>query len=117
MSLSHDSGMENEMELLKRTDKQPKHTERVLQFGEGNFLRGFVDWMIDRLNKENGGDYGVVLVQPLSSPMLDKFINDQDGLYDLYLRGLLNGEKVEETRVVECVTRCIDPYVRTDEFF
>ena len=74
------------MELLKRTAAQPKHTERVLQFGEGNFLRGFVDWMIDRLNKENGGDYGVVLVQPLSSPMLDKFINDQDGLYDLYLR-------------------------------
>jgi len=105
------------MDLLKRTAAQPKHTERVLQFGEGNFLRGFVDWMIDRLNKENGGDYGVVLVQPLSSPMLDNFINEQDGLYDLYLRGLLNGEKVEETRVVECVTRCIDPYVRTEEFF
>ncbi len=105
------------MELLKRTSTQSKHTERVLQFGEGNFLRGFVDWMIDRLNKENGGDYGVVLVEPLSSPMMDKFINDQDGLYDLYLRGLLNGERVEETRVVECVTRCIDPYTRTDEFF
>lgn len=105
------------MELLKRNESQKKHTERVLQFGEGNFLRGFVDWMIDRLNKENGGDYGVVLVEPLSSPMMDKFINDQDGLYDLYLRGLLNGERVEETRVVECVTRCIDPFVRTDEFF
>ena len=105
------------MELLKRTAEQKKHTERVLQFGEGNFLRGFVDWMIDRLNKENGGDYGVVIVEPLSSPMVDKFINEQDGLYDLYLRGLLNGERVEETRVVECVTRCIDPFVRTDEFF
>ena len=105
------------MELLKRGAEQKKHTERVLQFGEGNFLRGFVDWMIDRLNKENGGDYGVVVVEPLSSPMMDKFINNQDGLYDLYLRGLLNGERVEETRVVECVTRCIDPFVRTDEFF
>lgn len=105
------------MDLLKRTANQPKHTERVLQFGEGNFLRGFVDWMFDRLNKENGGDYGVVLVQPLSFPVLDNFINEQDGLYDLYLRGLLNGEKVEETRIVECVTRCIDPYTRTDEFF
>lgn len=105
------------MELLKRTAEHKKHTERVLQFGEGNFLRGFVDWMIDRLNKENGGDYGVVLVEPLSNPMMDKFINDQDGLYDLYLRGLQNGERIEETRVVECVTRCIDPFVRTDEFF
>ncbi len=105
------------MELLKRTPQMQKHTERVVQFGEGNFLRGFVDWMIDRLNKENNGDYGVVVVEPLSSPMMDKFINDQDGLYDLYLRGLLNGERVEEKRVVECITRCIDPYVRTDEFF
>ncbi len=104
------------MDLLKRNG-QKKHTERVLQFGEGNFLRGFVDWMIDRLNKENGGDYGVVVVEPLSSSMMDKFINDQDGLYNLYLRGLQNGERVEETRVVECVTRCIDPYERTDEFF
>ncbi len=105
------------MEQLKRTTAQRKDTERVLQFGEGNFLRGFVDWMIDRLNKENGGDYGVVLVEPLSNPMMDKFINEQDGLYDLYLRGLQNGERVEETRLVECVTRCIDPFVRTDEFF
>lgn len=103
------------MELLKRTQK--KHTERVLQFGEGNFLRGFVDWMFDRLNKENDGDYGVVIVEPLSNAMMDKFINEQDGLYDLYLRGLQNGERVEETRIVECVTRCIDPFVRTDEFF
>ncbi|MBQ7573428.1 MAG: tagaturonate reductase [Clostridia bacterium] len=103
------------MELLKRNENQKPHTERILQFGEGNFLRGFVDWMVDRLNKENGGDYGVVLVQPLSSPMIDKFINDQQGLYDLYLRGLQNGERVEETRVVECVTRCIDPFLRTDE--
>lgn len=105
------------MKLLKRTEKQKKHTERVLQFGEGNFLRGFVDWMIDKLNKENGVDYGVVLVEPLSNPMMDKFINEQEGLYDLYLRGLQNGERVEETCIVECVTRCIDPFVRTNEFF
>ncbi|MCH5210133.1 MAG: tagaturonate reductase [Oscillospiraceae bacterium] len=105
------------MELLKRTVAQKKHTERVLQFGEGNFLRGFVDWMFDRLNKENDGDYGVAVVMPLSNPTMDKFINDQDGLYDLYLRGLLNGQRIEEKRVIECVTRCIDPYARTDEFF
>ncbi len=109
--------MKIQMELLRRNENQSKHTERVLQFGEGNFLRGFVDWMIDRLNKENGGDYGVVVVQPLSNPKIDEFINAQDGLYDLYLRGLQNGERVEETRIVECVTRCIDPYARTEEFF
>ena len=104
------------MELLKRTAAQPKHTERVLQFGEGNFLRGFVDWMIDRLNKENGGDYGVVLVQPLANGLID-MINEQDGRYSLYLRGLQNGEKVEETRIVDCITRGINPFADTDAYF
>lgn len=103
------------MERLKRKEKCAL-TERVLQFGEGNFLRGFVDWMIDRLNKENGGDYGVVLVQPLANGLVD-MINEQDGLYSLYLRGLMNGERVEETRVVECVTRGINPFENTDDFF
>lgn len=91
------------MERLKRTEKNTL-TERVLQFGEGNFLRGFVDWMIDKLNKENGGDYGVTIVQPLAGGLVDK-LNAQDGRYSLYLRGLLKGEKVEETRIVDCVTR------------
>lgn len=103
------------MDRLKRTEKCSL-TERVLQFGEGNFLRGFVDWMIDRLNKENGGDYGVVLVQPLNSGLVD-MINEQDGLYSLYLRGLQNGKRIEETRVVECVTRGINPFDDTDAFF
>lgn len=103
------------MERLKRTEKC-RLTERVLQFGEGNFLRGFVDWMIDRLNKEAGGDYGVVLVQPLPSGLV-KMVDEQDGLYSLYLRGLQNGSKVEETRIVECVTRGINPYTDTDAYF
>ena len=91
------------MERLKRTEKNTL-TERVLQFGEGNFLRGFVDWMIDKLNKENGGDYGVTIVQPLTGGLVDK-LNAQDGRYSLYLRGLLKGEKVEETRIVDCVRK------------
>ncbi|MBQ3427011.1 MAG: tagaturonate reductase [Clostridia bacterium] len=103
------------MERLHRQEPS-KLTERVLQFGEGNFLRGFVDWMFDRLNKENGGDFGVVLVQPLDVGLVD-MINEQDGLYDLYLRGLQDGTPVEEERVVECVTRGINPFRNTDEFF
>ncbi len=104
------------MERLKRKEKC-NLKERVLQFGEGNFLRGFVDWMFDRLNKEAGGDFGVVVVQPINMGPVVDFLNEQDGLYDLYLRGLQNGEKVEETRVVECITRGINPYTNNDEFF
>lgn len=103
------------MERLKRTEPC-KLKEKALQFGEGNFLRGFVDWMIDKLNKEMDWNGGVVLVQPLAQGLVP-MINEQDGLYTLYLRGLQNGEKIEETRVVECVTRGINPYENTDEFF
>ncbi len=103
------------MERLHR-ESPSKLTERVLQFGEGNFLRGFVDWMFDRLNKEYNGDFGVVLVQPLPTGLVD-MINGQDGLYSLYLRGLQDGERVEETRVVDCVTRGINPFRDTDDFF
>ncbi|MCH5212997.1 MAG: tagaturonate reductase [Oscillospiraceae bacterium] len=104
------------MERLHRQEPC-KLTERVLQFGEGNFLRGFVDWMFDKLNKENNGDFGVVVVQPINAGPVVDFLNEQDGLYDLYLRGLIDGEKVEETRVVECITRGINPYTDTDAFF
>lgn len=102
------------MDRLKRTEKCTL-TEKVLQFGEGNFLRGFVDWMIDRLNKEADWDGGVAVVQPLPQGMVDK-INEQDGLYTLYLRGLQNGEKIEQTRIVECITRGINPYENLNEY-
>lgn len=102
------------MERLRRAEKCTLK-EKVLQFGEGNFLRGFVDWMIDRLNKETDWNGGVVIVQPLAGGMVEK-INEQDGLYTLYLRGLQNGERVEETRVVESVVRGINPYEKLDEY-
>lgn len=100
------------MERLKR--KEPcQLKEKFLQFGEGNFLRGFVDWMIDRLNKETDFNGGVVVVQPLAQGLIP-MINEQDGLYTLYLRGLQEGKKVEETRVVDCITRGINPYENTE---
>lgn len=72
--------------------------------------------MIDRLNKEADFDGGVVVVQPLAQGLIP-MINEQDGLYTLYLRGLQDGQKVEETRVVDCITRGINPFENTDEFF
>lgn len=83
--------------------------ERVLQFGEGNFLRAFVDDFIDRLNECAGFDGKVVLVQPIA-PGLAGMINDQQGLYTLYLRGFADGQAVDEKRVISCVSRCLNPY-------
>lgn len=87
-----------------------------MQFGEGNFLRGFVDWMFDRLNKDCSGDFGVVVVQPLPVGRVDG-LNAQDGLYTLCLRGLINGVKAEEEHTIDCITRGINPYENTNEFF
>ncbi len=83
--------------------------ERVLQFGEGNFLRAFVDYFIDVLNEKAGFNSKVVLCQPIGGGLAD-MINDQDGLYTLFLRGFQNGQEVNKKRVISCVSRCLNPY-------
>ena len=83
--------------------------ERVLQFGEGNFLRAFVDYFIDVMNETAGFDAKVVLTQPIA-PGLAPMINDQEGLYTLFLRGRENGQQVNRKRVISCVSRCLNPY-------
>ena len=83
--------------------------EKVLQFGEGNFLRAFVDYWFDMANEKADWDGKVVLVQPIAQG-LTKLINDQEGLYTLYLRGSEKGVKVDDKRVISSVSRCINPY-------
>ena len=89
--------------------------ERVLQFGEGNFLRAFVDYFIDIMNEKAGFNGKVVLCQPIAQGLSD-MINEQAGLYTLFLRGQENGEKVSRKRVISSVSRCINPYDEYDEF-
>ena len=83
--------------------------ERVLQFGEGGFLRAFVDYFIDVMNEKAGFNSKVVLCQPIASGLTD-MINEQEGLYTLYLRGLQDGQKVNKKRIISAVSRCINPY-------
>ena len=83
--------------------------ERVLQFGEGNFLRAFVDYFIDMMNEKADFNSKVVLCQPIA-PGLADMINEQEGLYTLFLRGFENGRKVNDKRVISCVSRCLNPY-------
>ncbi len=89
--------------------------EKVLQFGEGNFLRAFVDYFIDMLNEKTGFNGKVVLCQPIEQGLSD-MINDQEGLYTLFLRGQENGEKVNKKRVISSVSRCLNPYREFDKF-
>ncbi|MGO5096097.1 tagaturonate reductase [Agathobaculum sp. LCP25S3_E8] len=87
--------------------------EKILQFGEGNFLRAFVDYWFDMANEKVGWNGKAVLVQPIA-PGLAKQINEQQGLYTLYLRGRENGEKVDRKRVISSVSRCLNPYEKAD---
>ncbi len=82
---------------------------KVLQFGEGNFLRAFVDYFFDMSNEKAGWNGKVALVQPIAQGLTD-LINDQEGLYTLYLRGSENGEKVNRKRVISVVDACYNPY-------
>ena len=87
--------------------------ERVLQFGEGNFLRAFADYWFDMANEKAGWNGKGVLVQPIAQG-LTQLINRQEGLYTLYLRGRQNGEKVDAKRVISSVSRCLNPYEKQD---
>ena len=96
------------MDLLKRKNA-PALPVKVLQFGEGNFLRAFIDWMINEMNKQGKFNGLVQLVQPLPKGLTD-FINAQDGLYTLILRGISEGKVVEKREVIESVKGCLNPY-------
>lgn len=83
--------------------------ERVIQFGEGNFLRGFVDHFIDVMNEKVNFNSKVVVVQPLENEMMKKMFDDQQSLYTLYLRGFQDGKRVDDKRVISCISRCLSP--------
>ncbi len=86
-----------------------KAPEKVLQFGEGNFLRAFVDYWFDLANEKAGWNGKCCLVQPIA-PGLAGMINEQEGLYTLHLRGSQNGQKIDDARVISSVSRCLNPY-------
>lgn len=83
--------------------------EKIMQFGEGNFLRAFVDYFFDVANEKAAFNAKAVLVQPIA-PGLADFINKQQGLYTLYLRGSEKGRKVDTKRVISSVSRAVNPY-------
>lgn len=89
--------------------------ERVLQFGEGNFLRAFADAFIDEMNERAGFDGKVVVVQPIKAGLTDR-INEQQGLYTLLLRGQEQSRIIDRRRIISCISRCIDPYINFTDF-
>ncbi|MFV0289872.1 MAG: tagaturonate reductase [Mangrovibacterium sp.] len=97
------------MKLNRSTKECAVYPSRVLQFGEGNFLRAFVDWIIQDMNNKANFNTGVDVVQPLATGMID-MLNAQDGLYHVYLKGMKDGKAVKEYNFINCINKGINPY-------
>jgi len=96
----------------RRFDRLP---ERIIQFGEGNFLRGFVDWMVQQMNKQDLFMGRVVAIQPTPHGKVVPKLNVQDGLYTVVLRGIEDGVEIDHVEIISSITRGINPYTNWEE--
>lgn len=101
--------------IADTVSSRKKRPIKVIQFGEGNFLRAFVDYMIDILNEKELFDGGIVLVKPISFGSLEQF-HTQKGLYTVMLRGLVDGKPTTETRVIKSVEDAVDSYAEYEKY-
>ena len=102
-------------QLNRQTAKVNQYPTKVIQFGEGNFLRAFVDWIIWNTNQKTDFNAGVVVVQPIEKGMVD-MLNSQDGLYHLNLQGIDKGEAVDSIQMIDVINGGLNPYTQNDEF-
>ena len=104
------------MKLDRKELNLPKYPERVIQFGEGNFLRCFFDWQLDILNREHNLNAGVAVVRPIDYDAVP-LLNIQDGLYTSIIRGINEkGEVVKDYRIISSINREIPVYKEFDEY-
>ncbi|WP_066053915.1 tagaturonate reductase [Robertmurraya korlensis] len=105
------------MQKLNRSSYPESKTypERVLQYGEGNFLRGFVDWQIQVLNRVAEFNGSAVVIQPRGFDKIER-LNRQEGLYTLFLQGMKEGRPVNEYQVIESISRGINLFTDYDEY-
>ena len=88
---------------------------KILQFGEGNFLRAFVDWILQDMNDNGLINANVAVVQPTPHGRVDK-LAAQDGLYTVCLEGIENGERVQSRRVIDVLGDFVNPYTQYGKF-
>lgn len=88
---------------------------KIMQFGEGNFLRAFVDWILQNLNDAGVINANVAVVQPMPMGRVAE-LEKQDGLYTLSLEGIDKGEKVQSKRIIDVIKDCINPFEQYDKF-
>lgn len=102
--------------LNRQMTKKKKRDIRVVQFGEGNFLRGFVDYMLDIANEKGTFDGDIVLVKPIAAGNLEAF-HAQDCQYNVILSGITNGEAKQQVRTVTSVCDAVDPMQENEKYY
>lgn len=102
---------QNNTQPLNRTNVDAGNTLpiKVIQFGEGNFLRAFVDYAFQELNKKANLNAGIAVVQPIDRGLVS-MLNDQDGLYTLFMKGIKNGKETQEQELITNLVQSVDPY-------
>lgn len=104
------------MDVLNKSMTNPvKRPVKVVQFGEGNFLRGFVDYMIDIANEQGKFDGSIVLIKPIEFGNLDNF-HKQDCQYTVSLRGMVDGEAKVLNRKVTSVVDAVNSYAEYEKY-
>lgn len=104
------------MEILNKSiHKKPERKIKIMQFGEGNFLRAFVEWILQDLNDKGAIEASVAVVQPMPFGRV-KELADQDGLYTLRLEGIANGENVRKSQIIDVIGDCINPFTEYEKY-
>lgn len=103
------------MTLSRQSYETVQRPVKMLQIGEGNFLRGFIDWQIQQLNQHTDFNGGIAVVQPRGSQKIAP-LNAQQGLYTVCLQGLFNGEEINTTEVIDAIQYGIDLQQHYDAF-
>jgi len=83
--------------------------EKVIQFGEGGFLRGFIDWILQITNEKTDFNGSVVVVQPIEQGMCDK-LEEQNCVYTHVMRGIKDGVPTVDKKVIDVISRTVKPY-------
>lgn len=88
---------------------------KVVQFGEGNFLRAFVDYAFQKLNDNANFNASIAVVQPIDKGLVN-LLNEQDGLYTLFLKGVKDGNIIQEKHLISSIVKGVNPYANFDEY-
>ena len=102
-------------QLNSKIHAKPERRIKIMQFGEGNFLRAFVEWILQDLNDKGAIDADVVVVQPMPFGRV-KELAEQDGLYTLRLEGIDKGERVRKSEIIDVIGDLVNPFTDYQKF-